>query len=285
MSQTTDIKIFMDESGKDNDISLFGGVSIPTNNYNTPAIQQLNTKLVNGELHFHFTKYTRYEFQNYYDLIHAFLSISDSISINIIAWKKQIFTQHGLLSDLYGDMVYSKIPERVCYGLLRNHSNLVEINADLFIENSTEYQNRKLNQSIKQQVNTHALYRYDLFRIRKSLLAEKNVQIGLEFTDTLIGIIRFIMVHASMADASDRNSNNFRNKVDFIKTVLPELMVLIKKVNIFELTAQDHLTKISLPKCVSLFEANTINIGSEHIKVAKNYPNLRANRKKYLNRL
>ncbi|WP_273754059.1 hypothetical protein [Leuconostoc mesenteroides] len=285
MSQTTDIKIFMDESGKDNDISLFGGVSIPTNNYNTPAIQQLNTKLVNGELHFHFTKYTRYEFQNYYDLIHAFLSISDSISINIIAWKKNIFTRHDLLKDLYSDMVYSKIPERVCYGLLRNHSNLVGISADLFIESSTEYKNRNLQDNVKKQVNTHALYRYDTFRIRKSLLAEKNVQIGLEFTDTLIGIIRFIMVHASMADASDRNSNNFRNKVDFIKTVLPELMVLIKKVNIFELTAQDHLTKISLPKCVSLFEANTINIGSEHIKVAKNYPNLRANRKKYLNRL
>lgn len=285
MSQTTDIKIFMDESGKDNDISLFGGVSIPTNNYNTPAIQQLNTKLVNGELHFHFTKYTRYEFQNYYDLIHAFLSISDSISINIIAWKKNIFTRHDLLKDLYSDMVYSKIPERVCYGLLRNHSNLVGISADLFIESSTEYKNRNLQDNVKKQVNTHALYRYDTFRIRKSSLAEKNVQIGLEFTDTLIGIIRFIMVHASMADASDRNSNNFRNKVDFIKTVLPELMVLIKKVNIFELTAQDHLTKISLPKCVSLFEANTINIGSEHIKVAKNYPNLRANRKKYLNRL
>ncbi len=285
MSQTTDLKIFMDESGKDKDISLFGGVSIPTNNYSTPAIQQLNTKLVNGELHFHFTKYTRYDFQNYYDLINAFLSISDSISINIIAWKKNIFTRHDLLKDLYGDMVYSKIPERVCYGLLRNHSNLVGTSADLFIESSTEYKNRNLQDSVKKQVNTHALYRYDTFRIKKSVLSEKNEQIGLEFVDTLIGIIRFIMVNATVNSNIENPSNTFINKVSFIRSVLPELMVLLNKVNFFELTAQDHLTKISLPKCVSLFEANTMNIGTERTEGKIDNSRIKSVRKKYINRI
>lgn len=285
MNRVTDIKIFMDESGKDNHISLFGGVSIPTNKYNTLEIQRLNKKLINDDVHFHFTKYSQYEYQSYFDLVHAFLSIADSISINIIAWKKNIFVQHSLLQDLYGDMVYSKIPERVCYGLLRNHSNLVDISADLFIESSTEYRTRNLQETIKAQVNTHALYRYDSFRIKKSILAEKNEQIGLEFVDTLIGIIRFIMIHANVNDKSNRDSNTFKHKTYFIKSLLPELMVLMNKVNIFELTAQDHLTKISLPKCVSLFESNTSNIVMEPVKQQINSSSLRSIRRKYINRL
>ncbi|WP_251575835.1 hypothetical protein [Limosilactobacillus agrestimuris] len=191
---TQNLNIFLDETGKkNNELSLIGVISIPVDFYNSNKIQELNNELKKNSFKLHFTQYDKSHYDIYIKVIKSMLQTNGIIKMNGIIFMKSQFHSHPLLKSKVNDMIYEKVPERVIYGLLRNYSNLESIMANIYIENSEEYQARNLAINIKEQINTHALYRFDNFKIRKSNLVSKNQQIGVEFTDILIGILRYII--------------------------------------------------------------------------------------------
>lgn len=249
------VEIFLDESGKlNNQISLIGAISIPRNYYFTSEIQELNKKLQDKDIKLHFTKYNKADYELYKSVISKMLHLHNMIQVNIITFKRTSFNQHTLLKGMTNDMIYGKVPERVIYGLLRNYGNLEPIKADVFVESSTEYKKRQLAKNIKEQINTHALYRYDYFKVIDSKLVPKNKEIGIEFTDLLLGIIHFIMLDNPLFKNNDI-SKNALSKARFINDILEDIEPLLKRVKIFELSTQDHLTKISFDGYLSFFKA------------------------------
>ncbi len=63
-------------------------------------------------------------------------------------------------------MIYTKLPERILYGLLRHYGNNVYLEANIFIEYSTEYQKNELHKKVKEQLNIQSLYRGERFKVR-----------------------------------------------------------------------------------------------------------------------
>ncbi|MBV4416528.1 hypothetical protein [Clostridium tyrobutyricum] len=88
-------------------------------------------------------------------------------------------------------MIYTKLPERIFYGLLRFHGCSSNISANLFIEDATEYHKVKLSDKIKEQLNIQAMYRSENFSILDCDYKSKNVEIGVGLTDLILEIKDF----------------------------------------------------------------------------------------------
>lgn len=268
---TNSLNIFLDETGKkNNELSLIGAISIPIEFYNSINIQNLNTELKNNQFKLHFTQYDRSHYDIYIKVFKLMLQSSGIIKMNGIIFKKSQFRSHPLLKSKVDDMIYQKVPERVIYGLLRNYSNLDPINANIYIEDSEEYRARNLGKNIKEQINTHALYRFDNFKIIKSKLVSKNQQIGIEFTDILIGMLRFIICYQDTIANLDEISKTALSKVLLINDLLPLLEIAFAETSIFELSYQDHLCKIPLNSYLGLFKSMIISLKESHPNYFKN---------------
>lgn len=250
------IDMFFDETGKNKkEISLMGGISLPHTYYMSKRINDLNIKLRNEKLHFHFTKYTKNDLDKYMELLSTFLFICDAIQINIITYKLSMLKDHVSFKSESESMIYERIPERVLYGLLRNYSNLETIYARIYIENSSQYKKLHLDKYIKRRINVHSLYRYDNFKVIDSQLVSKNQEIGVEFTDTMLGIIRLIMFPPNLIKNNGEVSQNMLSKIVFINAAMNILEPLLKRVRVFELTKQDHLTQIDFETYISFFKS------------------------------
>lgn len=261
----TKLNIFLDETGKDkNDLSLIGAVSIPSDFYQSKKVQKLNRELQKDVFKLHFTQYDKSDYDTYIRVIKDILSCNGIIRINGIIFKKSQFRIHPLLASKVDDMIYGKIPERVIYGLLRNYSNLEPVNANIFIESSEEYKARNLNKVVKDQINTHALYRFDNFKIKRSNLVAKNQQIGVEVTDIFIGILRLIINCDALIGDCNKVSNTLLSKILLINDLLPTLENLFTRTSIYELSYQDHLTKIPLNSYLGLFKAKLLLLQDNH---------------------
>lgn len=97
----------------------------------------------------HFTKYNPRDKSLYKEVFDVFLNCAEVIDVNIMAYKISNFRIHPLLSNQIRDMIYEKVPERVIYGLLRKQSDLKSLKANVYVEDSTEYRARSLNNQIK----------------------------------------------------------------------------------------------------------------------------------------
>ena len=218
----------------------------------------------NRDFKMHFTQYDRSHYDIYLKVIKTLLPFNGIIRMNGIIFKKSQFKKHILLAAKVDDMVYGKIPERVIYGLLRNYSNLEPVIANIFIENSDEYKARRLDKIVKDQINTHALYRFDNFKIQRSTLVTKNEQIGVEITDILIGMLRLIINYESVISNTNKISKTALAKVLLINDLLPILKRLFSETSIYELSYQDHLTKIPLNSYLGLFQSKLLSLKASH---------------------
>lgn len=260
-----ELDIFMDESGKTkNEISLIGAISIPKDYYHKKEIKDINQKLKNKDFNLHFTKYNPRDKSLYKEVFDVFLNCAEVIDVNIMAYKISNFRIHPLLSNQIRDMIYEKVPERVIYGLLRKQSDLKSLKANVYVEDFTEYRARSLNNQIKKQVNSHALYRFNDFKIKKAVLVPKNTEIGVEFTDLVIGIIRFIMLNTPILKEDGNVSKTLLNKYKLIDELLPKINEFLVNINLFELSQQDHLDKIPFANYLRFFKAHLNKLKEEN---------------------
>jgi hypothetical protein len=107
--------------------------------------------------------------------------------------------------DVVEDMIYTKFPERILYGLLRGYGKNIDIEAEVLIEKANEYENLNLFQLrdkhehdvklnlddlVKDLLNIQALYRGENYVINNCRLVPKGEEIGVEMADMLLGIVR-----------------------------------------------------------------------------------------------
>lgn len=90
-------------------------------------------------------------------------------------------------------MVYTKIPERIFYGLLRHFGKDIYIKSDIFIEKEGKYEKYNLEKRLQENLNTQSLYRAEQFWVTNCEMVTKGKMIGVELVDLLLGNIRLII--------------------------------------------------------------------------------------------
>ena len=205
------LNIFFDESGKlSSPPMLMGAISIPEKIYAADVIQQLNKSLEDNKDVYHFTKYNGDK-----GMRERIINLFKSISPFLYAFRGNIlkYQRDSLPHAEFKDMVYSKFPERVFYGLLRGKGNLLNVNANIFMEDASEY--KDFPELFERQLNIQAMYRGEHYRINNCCKVPKFTEIGVELTDIILGIIRVIL----RFEQSDK-SKAYNAKVSLINELL-----------------------------------------------------------------
>lgn len=249
------VEIFFDESGKKKDRpTTMGGLLIPKNVYQSPDFQNLNKDLCNNEFKLHWTSYRgdSKDKMNIKKVISIFSIYSSLSSFNMINYIKP----DGMEQCRFDDMIYSKLPERIIYGLLRYKGIDSTINANISIEKATEYDKRNLKNLIKDQLYTQSIYRGENFKVFKCDYYNKNTQIGLEITDLILGIIRTI-INNNKNDRDISNTKKAKNQlvVELFKN--QNFYNFMSKIDYFEWTSSSELKQVDFSNYIKLFLSNS----------------------------
>lgn len=193
-----EMRIFFDESGKrNNKPNLMGGLSVPSELYESEKFQKWCNLLRDREVSFHWVGFTGDSIvrANILNLMSLVAKHRRLLKFNIINYDYSILVNGTSSKSIVSQTVYSKFPERLVYGLLRRYGKNITIDARICIEEATEYKDIALHQIMKDQLNVQSLYRGEQFRVTESGLVPKGREIGLEITDLLLGIVRTIILN------------------------------------------------------------------------------------------
>lgn len=255
---------FFDESGKrKNKPNLMGGLSIPFELYHSPAFERLSQKLRDGELKLHWTEYTGYAKlrEDITETINTLAIHRYMIKFFVINYDYSIISnREGFDRYIIDEMIYTKFPERIVYGLLRRYGKNVSIEANIFVEDSTEYRSFNLHERLKEQLNIQSLYRGERFIVNNSSLKPKNEEIGIEIVDLVLGIIRTIIIN------QNNDSKGISSKNDLVIDLLknPNFYSLLKNIRYFEWSGSQELLEINFADYLQLFLAHH---HSKYIKI------------------
>lgn len=249
------IEIFFDESGKNKDRpTTMGGLLIPKGTYQSSDFQDLNKRLCNDEITLHWTSYRgdSKDMKNIKEVISTFATYSSLMDFNMINYIKP----DRIKQSIFDDMIYSKLPERIIYGLLRYKGLDSVVNANICIEKATEYEKRNLKKLIKDQLDIQSIYRGENFKILKCDYYTKNQQIGLEITDLILGFIRTII-----------NNDKYTKELSKTKRAKNKLVVELLKnksfynfmsnIDYFEWTSSSELKQVDFSGYIKSFLSNS----------------------------
>lgn len=260
-NETPDLLICFDESGKQSSdpIQLMGAFSIPKNIYIHPLYEALHS--LNTEYHFHWTDYggdakTRNGIEKLFEFA---LPLAEYMNFNFIRYSKSILAKQAqVYMDIYdskqiivSNTIYAKLPERICYGLLRGYGEHNHVQATILIEDATEYRTKKLHETIKDSLNIHSLYRGESFVIRECDYRTKGQEIGVEFIDILLGIVSMILENPLTT------SKKKQAKVHLILRLLKanRLQPFLENLRLFELQQSNQLKEANIEASIKLFIA------------------------------
>ncbi|MBU8908101.1 DUF3800 domain-containing protein [Desertibacillus haloalkaliphilus] len=231
------MNIFFDESGRQKDKpTTMGGLIIPQVVYSANEFSDLTEKLKNGDIKLHWTDYSGHgkTRQNIIEAITTFSKYAKYTKMNVINYNQHSLRVRKNLSeghDFSELMLYTKIPERIFYGLLRNYGQDVYIKANVYIEEATVYKRLDLPTRIMEQLNSQSLYRGEQFSIVRCEMHTKNQMIGIEIVDLILGIIRSIIQNVTVpAGLSDEEIKEMKLKKKKAKN---DLVVQLLKINDF----------------------------------------------------
>lgn len=242
--------IYFDESGKGQDYPiLMGALSIPKEIYDRPDISTLDG-----------TKAHWVDFKRKADMeliIKSFAKYNELIDINVINYDYQ-----NILSDaserfatdpdkLAIRTIYGKFPERIFYGLLRNNPKHNFVEANVIIEEGTEYDTALVKKVIEEDLNIQSMYRGESFVVKSTCLKPKGIYIGLEMTDLILGIMRSII-------KNENSSNRQKRKNKFIIEILKDEDVynlFTKRISFYEWTQNISLREVDFKQYISAFIA------------------------------
>ena len=241
------VNLFFDESGKNDDaVKTMGSLMIPEKVYNCKEIVDLNERLRKEEFELHWTKYNggNSEAKIYKEIVEAFSKYLSLCEFNMIRYDYPSNVNKQKIEK----MIYSKIPERVMYGLLRYQGKGIDINADIYVENATMYDSIGLHESLSKEMNRQALYRGTNFEINKFEYKYKNEEIGVEFTDVILGVVRNIIENKSSSTRARRKNCLI---VEFLKN--DEFNKFIRNIKYFEWNYSSSLTRVDFSDYVNIF--------------------------------
>jgi len=248
--------IFFDESGKKEDHPiLMGGLAIPKVVYSRAefnAVQGTRT---------HWADFTpKEEIKMLVELIARFESVT---KINVINYD---YTEIENITSKFSSpkdkefavrTIYAKFPERIFYGLLRRNVKYMSVSSDIVIEKATEYE-RYVKDLVENHLNVQAIYRGENFKVNSCVLKPKGTDVGLEITDLLLGIIRFIIKNEPKS-----KSNRHRKKTVFVVNLLKNNSVYClfsQRIMFFEWTKGNELKEVDFNSYLKAFIAKNEDI-------------------------
>ena len=250
---TVELRLFFDESGKrSNRPNLMGGLSIPSIIYQSDRFVLWSQQLRDGTAKFHWVGYTGDSKvrENIIELMQLVSSYHKLLKFNIINYDYSMLTDSGASNTIISQIVYSKFPERLMYGLLRRYGRNIKIDADICIEEATEYKDIALHETIREQLNVQSMYRGEQFRVISSCLIPKGKEVGLELTDLLLGFVRTIVLNEP-----DAKSKTVQAKNELIIELLKDnrFYSFMENFRLFEWTRGRELNETSFSDYIQVF--------------------------------
>lgn len=255
------INIFFDESGKGKDYpNLMAGLSISEKCYQKEELAELY-QLIQDGTPIHWTDYkgdmkAKYRIKS---LLQKMMKYADLIKFNCISYKMSQFEELAkpmakILPNLAEETIYTKIPERVVYGLLRKYGQNTYIEAAVYVEHDNSYEKKKLKEKMLEQLNIQSLYRAERYCVRSVEYIEKQKEFGIEITDVLLGLVRTIIQNSVAMSKAKIKKNEL--VLNLLKEV-PNLEKFLKnQVQLYEWNAPaKELTKISFDNYLSVFKS------------------------------
>lgn len=260
--------VFFDESGKrNNKPNLMGGLSIPHNVYCLDDFQALTQALRDRTIKLHFKNYSgdSKEREHFIQIGEVLAKFANFIRIIIINYNYSALAGSTELGkDLIEDMIYTKFPERILYGLLRGYGKNINIEAEVLIEQATEYESLnlfqlkdkhnvklKLDDLAKDLLNIQSLYRGENYVINDCRLVPKGEEIGVEMTDMLLGVVRTILENKDSLGVK----SSAKNKLTMRLLQNDNFYSLIQNIRYFEWDQSKELPEINLTNYLQLFMA------------------------------
>lgn len=259
------LEIFFDESGKKNLPALMGGLAIPSQVYNSSQFSVLTDDLRNHKYSLHWTDYAGHgpTTKAIINTITSVMKHYQHLTFNVISYFKP-YDCHNL--EVFYNMVYTKLPERILYGLLRGYGKGVEIEANIQIESAREYIDRNLSDKLLEQLNIQAAYRGEKFSINTSELTPKGREVGLELTDLLLGIMRTIILNKP-----ETESKKIASKTKLVLTLLQnqDLYNFFSNMKLFEWNSTRVLSEINFMDYMKIFLSSKLQIDSSKTKLIR----------------
>lgn len=300
---TTLLNIFFDESGTKSDKpTLMGGLLIPTTIYDTKEFKEMNTKLrEKNYTKLHWTDFTGYSpmENDILEVLNTFCEVAHFSKMNVINYnenpldiRKTLYNADNKTAEVLSQrMIYTKLPERILYGLLRNYGKDVYVKSQLFVEESRRYRDFKLNQTLVDQLNLQSMYRGEQFSVISFDFRKKREEIGVEITDLLLGFIRTVIRNdvipfgLSNEELKAHKLKGKKAKKDLaVKLLLnPKFRTFISSIKFYEWESNNELNQRDFDEYVTLFMAqNYKDFQTEHEleKAALFPPKKKLNRRK-----
>lgn len=126
------------------------------------------------------------------------------------------------------------------------------MDAEVVIENGTEYDTGTVKEVVEKELNVQGIYRGEAFKVSNVDLKGKGVDVGLEIVDLLLGIMRMIIINQSDS-ARKRKKNKFIIQL-FKET--PEFKKLLERVRFFEWNQNEALKDVNFSKYIEMFLAS-----------------------------
>lgn len=249
---TSEILIFFDESGKKVDHPiLMGGVAIPKEIYSRTEFNDLQGTRT------HWADFNPK--QSIKDLINLISKFESLVKINVINYDYTAIESaaHKFSSpkdkEFTKRTIYAKFPERIFYGLLRKNVKYINTEADIIIEKASEYEDY-VQDVVENHLNVQAIYRGESFKVNSCQLKEKGTDVGLEITDLLLGIIRFIIKN----EPKEKSTRHLK-KVKFVIDLLKQedtYSLFTNRIMFFEWSERDNLREVDFNNYLKAFISN-----------------------------
>lgn len=241
--------IFFDESGKKDDHPIMmGGLSIPKSIYSRVEFNQIQG------IKSHWVDFKHKT--NMKELINTISKFESLIKVNVINYDYNAIEE---ATSKFPDpknkefairTIYAKFPERIFYGLLRGNVKHISEVSDIVIEKASEYENF-VKDVVEKHLNVQAIYRGENFTVNTCLLKPKGTDVGLEITDLLLGIIRFIIKNEARSKSKRQGK-----KIEFIIDLLKKdstYCLFSKRVMFFEWTKDNELREVDFNSYLKAF--------------------------------
>lgn len=263
------VKIFFDESGKGKDYpNLMGAVLIPAACYELDSLQNLYELIREGKKPMHWTDYTGDSAakRRIKTLVEQITAYHYLLKINVISYRMNKFEEMaGPIKPFYKEIaehaIYTKLPERVVYGLVRKYGRDTYVDASVYIEHDTSYSGNEsttvsnkndLKRTMFEQLNIQSLYRGERYKITEVDYLLKRQEFGIEFIDIVLGIVRTVIQNSITSKRASRE------KVKLVLEMLDEIpnlkALLDKNITIYEWNeGQNELIAVPFDNYLNVF--------------------------------
>lgn len=244
-----EVLIFFDESGKKEDHPiLMGGLSIPKEVYLRSEFNDFQGTRT------HWADFKPK--QAITDLINLISKFESVVKLNIINYDYTAIERDSQKFPAPKDKeflqrtIYAKFPERIFYGLLRRNVKYIHPISDIVIEEASEYK-KYVQDVVENHLNVQAMYRGESFKVNSCLLKPKGKDVGLEITDLILGIVRFII-----KNEPESKGSRHKRKIKFVINLLKDpntYNLFSTKIMFFEWTKGNELKEVDFNNYLKAF--------------------------------